>query len=106
MSVYITVSISTSGTNAAGETYSLVCSVTVNGSSMQPTITWSGVMNSPVPPEMVTTTGSMSTVMFNMLSPSHVGTYTCTASVGGKMQSDIEMVSVLSEWSTLCIMIV
>ena len=78
----MTASITASGTNTAGEIYSLVCSVTVTGSTDQPTITWSGPMNNPVPSEMVTTTGSMSTLTFNPLSASHAGTYTCRATAG------------------------
>ena len=36
----IDISINTSGTNTAGETYSLECSATVTGSTDQPTFTW------------------------------------------------------------------
>ena len=55
-SVGVTVSITTaSGTPTTGETYSLVCSVTVTGSTDQPTITWFDQMNNTVPSEMVTT---------------------------------------------------
>ena len=72
-----------SGTNTAGETYSLVCSVTVTGSTDQPTITWFGPMNNTVSSEIVNTTGSMSTLTFDPLSASHAGTYTCRATVGG-----------------------
>ena len=79
----MTASITASDTNTAGETYSLMCSVTVTGSTDQPTITWFGPMNNPVSPEMVTTTGSTSTLTFNPLSArSHAGTYTCRASAG------------------------
>ena len=81
-STYTVISITASGTNTAGETYRLVCSVTVTGSTDQPTITWSDPMNNPVPSGMVTTTGSMSTLTFNPLSArSHAGTYTCRATI-------------------------
>ena len=80
-STYTVISITASGTNTAGETYRLVCSVTVTGSTDQPTITWSDPMNNPVPSEMVNTTGSMSTLTFNPLSASHAGTYTCRATI-------------------------
>ena len=73
---------SVSGSNTAGETYSLVCSVSVTGSTLLPTITWSGPVNNPVPSEMVTTTSSMSTLTFRPLSASHAGTYTCRATAG------------------------
>ena len=79
----ISLSITASGTNTAGETYSLMCSATVNGSSDQPTITWLDPMNSPVLSEMVTTIGNMSTLTFNPLADSHAGTYTCRVTVGG-----------------------
>ena len=75
-------SISALGTNTVGETYSLVCSATVTGSNDQLTISWSDPMNNPVPSEMVTTTGSMSTLTFNPLSTSHAGTYTCRGIAG------------------------
>ena len=77
----VTLSITATGTNTAGETYRLVCSVTVAGSTPQQTITWSGPMNNTVPSEMVTTTGSMNTLTFNPLSASHAGTYTCRAQI-------------------------
>ena len=88
-----------SGTNTAGEAYSLKCSATVTGSTDQPTITWLDPMNNPVPSEMVTTTGSMSTLTFNPLSASHAGTYTCRATVGSTMQTATMDVTVESECS-------
>ena len=84
----VSVSITASGTNTAGETYSLVCSVTVTGSTDTPTITWFDSMDSTVPSDMVSTTGSMSTLAFNPLSTSHAGTYTCRATVDGGMQTN------------------
>ena len=83
----ISLSITASGTNTAGETYSLECSATVTGSTDQPTITWLDTMNNPVPSEMVTTTGSMSTLTFNPLAASHAGTYTCRVTAGGATET-------------------
>ena len=83
----LSVSITPSGTNTAGATYRLVCSVTVTGSTDAPTITWFDPMDNQVPSEMVSTTGSMSTLTFNPLSASHAGIYTCRATVGEQMQS-------------------
>ena len=99
LAVGVSVSITTSGTNTAGETYSLVCSVTVNGSTDTPTITWLDPMNSQVPSEMhmVSTTGSMSTLTFTPLSASHAGTYTCKAALGGEVLTDTLIVTVQSE---------
>ena len=86
-----------SGTNTAGEIYSLECSVTVTGSTDQPlTITW---LDRPVSSVMVTTTGSMSTLKFTPLSASHAGTYTCRATVGSTMQTETIDVTVDSEGS-------
>ena len=96
-SVSISVSIAPSGTNTAGETYSLVCSVTVTGSTDTPTITWLDPMISQVPSEMVSTTGSMSTLTFDPLSASYAGTYTCIAAVGGEVYTDVKEVTVQSE---------
>ena len=93
--IRFSVSITPSGTNTAGASYSLVCSVTVTGSTDTPTITWLDPMNSQVPSEMVSTTGSMSTLTFNQLSTSHAGTYTCRATLtSGEMETDIMIVTV------------
>ena len=85
----ISLSITASGTNTAGETYSLECSATVIGSSDQPTFIWLGPMNNPVPSEMVTTTGSMSTLIFDPLAASHAGTYTCRVTAGDVTETEI-----------------
>ena len=98
--ISITVSITASGTNTAGETYSLECSAAVTGSTDQPTITWLDPMNNPIPSGMVTTTGSTSTLTFNPLSASHTGTYTCRATLGGESDEDSFNVSILGK--TLC----
>ena len=109
--VGIDVSIAVSGTNTAGETYSLECSTTVTGSSSQPTITWldgTGEISSSNSTRMVSTTdmnsnGSYSrTLTFNPLSASHAGTYMCTARVGGAVQTVTENVTVQSKCSLPC----
>ena len=92
-----TASITASGSNTAGETYILVCSVIVTGSTDPPTITWSGPVNNPDPSEMVTTTGSMSTLTFDPLSATHAGTYTCSATANGEMAVVTEIVIVQSK---------
>ena len=79
--VDISASITESGNNIAGEIYSLVCSVTVTGSTEQPTITWLDSMNNQITSGVVTT-GSISTLMFSPLAASHAGTYTCRATLG------------------------
>ena len=96
-SVDMSVSITPSGTNTAGETYSLVCSVTVTGSTDTPTITWLDPMNSQVPSEMISTTGSMTTLTFNPLSASHAGTYTCRAILGDAIGAAMEEITVQGE---------
>ena len=94
----LTLSITTSGTNTAGETYNLVCSATVTGSTDQPTITWLDPINNTVPSEMITTTGSMSTLTFNPLAASHTGTYTCRATITGNVtHTDTKVVYVESK---------
>ena len=81
------VSITTSGTATAGENYSLECTVTVTGSTDQPTITWlMGPMDNMIT-SGVMTAGSMSTLTFNPLAASHAGTYTCRATLGSAMDS-------------------
>ena len=93
----MSVSITPSGTNTAGETYSLVCSVTVTGSTDTPAITWLDPMNSHVPSEMFSTDGSMRTLTFNPLSASHAGTYTCRATLGGAMGAAMEEITIQGE---------
>jgi hypothetical protein len=79
--------ITSSGTATAGESYSLRCTVTVNGSDDQPMITWlMGPMNNVITSGVVTTDG-MSTLTFNPLSASHAGTYTCRATLGSIVDS-------------------
>ena len=90
--VSISVSITASGTNTAGKNYNLECSAT--GSTDKPTITWLDPMNNTVPSEMVTTTGSMSTLTFNSLAASHAGTYTCRGVVGGVTETQTSTVIV------------
>ena len=100
-----------SGTNTAGETYSLVCSVTVTGSTDQPTITWSDddaqiTSDSSRTVSATTSDGSngySSILTFNPLSASHAGNYTCraTAIIGENLMVqdiDTELVTVQSEY--------
>ena len=93
------------GTATAGESYSLKCSVTVTGSTDTPTITWldNGVeISSSDPTRMVSmTTGSpgsySSTLMFNPLSASDAGLYTCRAVLGSAVDTETMDVTVQSE---------
>ena len=82
--------ITSSGNNTAGESYSLECTVTVTGSTDQPTITW-----------MVNGTGSAgsysTTLTFNPLAASHAGTYTCRATLDSAMDSASTTITVQSE---------
>ena len=76
-SVDIAVSITPSGINNVGETYSLECSATVNGSTDETNFTWLSPENSEVPSEMISTAANTSTLIFSPLSTSLAGTYTC-----------------------------
>ena len=97
--VTVTVSIISSGTATAGESYSLRCTVTVTGSTDQPTITWlMGPMNNQMMVSSgIVTTGSMSTLIFNPLSASDAGTYTCRTTLGSVMDSASMTITVQSE---------
>ena len=56
-----------SGTSTAGESYVLVCTVTVTGSTDQPTITWlMGPMDSMITSGVITN-GGISTLTFDPL---------------------------------------
>ena len=95
----------TSGTATAGESYSLECTVTVTESDDQPIITWldEGVeIPSSDPTRTVSDTsgsaGSYSSMlMFNRLSASDAGTYTCRATLGSAMDSESTTITVQSE---------
>ena len=99
--VDILVSISPFGSNIVGDGYHLVCTVTVTGTTDQPTITWLDPMNNTISSGVVTT-GSLSTLTFNPLAASHAGTYTCRAMLGGAVQIERMIVTVQSECSYNC----
>ena len=83
----VTISVAPSDTNTAGESYSLVCTVTVTGSlTDQPNITWLDPMDNMITSGVVGA-DSMSTLTFNPLTASHAGTYTCRAELGNAMDS-------------------
>ena len=95
--VTITVAVTSSSRNTAGESYSLECFVTVTGSADQPTITWLiGPMDNVITSGVVTT-GSISTLTFSPLAASHAGTYTCRATVDNATESASTTVTVQSE---------
>ena len=96
------VSVTASGMNTAGETYSLVCTVTVAGSTDRPTITWVDPMNSTVPSDLINTTGNTNTLTFNPLSVSHAGNYTCRAMVGELAGEEVSTVIVNVPGSYAC----
>ena len=93
--ISIIVSLGVSGTNTAGEIYSLVCHATVTGSTDQPTITWMDPNSNPVPYGIITTAGSISTLTFSPLAISDAGTYTCNVNVEGVIQAQTYNVTVV-----------
>ena len=98
------VSITSSGANTAGESYSLECTVTVTGSTDQPTITW--MDNST---EIISTTARMiseitgsagsysNTLIFSPLRASDAGMFKCRATLGNVESSQIFNVAVRGE---------
>ena len=92
------VSITPSGNNTAGESYSPECAVNVTGAIDQPRITWlMGPMNSTVTTGVVTT-GNVSTLTFDPLAASDAGTYTCRATLGSVIETEEMNVTVQSKW--------
>ena len=89
------VPITHSGSNTAGESYGLECTVTVTGSTDQPTINWLDPMDNVITSGVVMT-GGMSTLTFNPLAASHAGTYTCRATLGSAMDSASRTITVQS----------
>ena len=94
LTVDITVSIATFGTNISGQLYSLECSAEVNGSTDQVNFTWLDPANDEVPFEMINATDSTSTLIFDPLSISHAGTYSCRVTLGEVEQKEILTVGV------------
>ena len=101
--VDILVSISPFGSNIVGDGYHLVCTVTVTGTTDQPTITWLDPMNNTISSGVVTT-GSLSTLTFNPLAASHAGIYTCRArsTLIGAVLTEKITITVHSECSCSC----
>ena len=103
--VSITVaSVTPSGDNTVGESYSLECTVTVTGSTDQPTITWldNGTEIISTTARMVSgVTGSAgsysSTLTFSPLRASDAGMFMCRASLGNVTNSQAYDVAVLGE---------
>ena len=85
------VSITASGTATAGETFRLMCTVTVTGSNDQLMITWlmGPMINTNADGVTVVTSGGMSTLTFNPLAASHAGTYTRIATLGSAMEASM-----------------
>ena len=102
MNIIITyAAVTSSGSNTAGESYSLKCTVTVTGSVDQPTITWLDPMDNIVISGVVTTgsasTRILSTLILNPLTASHAGRYTCRIMLGSAMGSASTIITVQSE---------
>ena len=96
------VSITSTGTATAGETFRLICTVAVTGSNDQLMITWvmgpmNNMINTNTDGVTVVTTGNISTLTFNPLAASHAGTYTCRATLGSAMDSASTTITVQSE---------
>ena len=93
--VDIIFSITPFGSNIAGDGYRLVCTVTVTGSTDQPTITWLDPTSNTITSGVVTT-GSLSILTFNPLAVSHAGTYTCRTTLGDEVRTKEVTVTVQS----------
>ena len=98
------VSITSSGTGTVAESYSLECTVTVTGSTDQPTITWldNGTEIISTTARMVSgVTGSAgsysSTLTFSPLRASDAGMLMCGASLGNITNSQAYDIAVLGE---------
>ena len=83
-----------SGMTVAGDIHMLTCSVTVTGSTDQPTITWlvnNVEIGSDAARIVSMTSGSAgrysSTLTFNPLAASNVGVYTCRATLGSAVDT-------------------
>ena len=95
--IAISVSITASGTSTAGQTYRLMCSANVTGSTDQTTFTWlhnSSNITSDIC-RMDTGDGSYSSnLTFSPLSVSHAGTYTCKVTAGGVTETQTIILTV------------
>lgn len=87
------VSITSSGTAIAGETYNLDCfALTRSNTRAHPNIVWLDPKNNTIlsASGRISTFGSMSTLIFSPLTASDTGTYTCKTAMG----SEVDFVSV------------
>ena len=96
--VDIAVSIATFGTNMSGGRYSLECSAVINGSTDQAIFTWLDPTNDVVPLEMINSTDFTSTLTFDPLTLSHIGTYTCRVTLDGIEKRTNFTVGVSGRW--------
>ena len=83
--VNLTVQITLSGSNTAGEQYTLTCSASVDGTTDTPSFQWlgpDGMMVTTTDSLMITDTPSSSILQFDPLQSSHEGNYTCQVTVG------------------------
>ena len=85
--VILVVAITPSGSNTAGEQYTLTCSAStsVGGTTDTPSFQWLGpddMMVTTTDSLMITATPSASILQFDPLQSSHEGNYTCQATVG------------------------
>ena len=96
--------ITSSGMTIVGDIHMLMCSVTVTGSTDQPTITW--LVNDAEISSDAARTVSMnsdsagrysSTLTFNPLTASHAATYTCRATLGSAEDTALRTVNVQSK---------
>ncbi len=89
------ISITSSGTATVGESYSLVCTVSMTRSTDKLTIQWTGPMGTIT--SGVETTDNESILTLNPLETSHAGTYICRATLGSVTYPASATVTVQSE---------
>ena len=81
----LVVQVTPSGSNTAGEQYTLTCSASVDGTTATPSFQWlgpDGMMVTTTDSLMITVTPSSSILQFDPLQSSHEENYICQVTVG------------------------
>ena len=85
LTVNLVVQVTPSGSNTAGEQYTLTCSASVDGTTDTLSFQWlgpDGMMLTTTDSLMITDTPSASILQFDPLQSSHEGNYICQVTVG------------------------
>ena len=95
----LTITLSSSGDNTAGEEYNLTCTAVINGSSDAPTISWNRTRSEEMNQIIMSYDNGthLNVLQFNPLQVSDQNTYSCEVRVVGITLEDVFSVTVKSK---------